>query len=267
LIVITYHKILNSGNFEKQIQYLIKKFKIGISIQNVAVRKKQLLITADDGDPSFYHNAFPVLKKYNIPAILFVVTDLINTKKPFWWDEVEYYLGKDEGNKKNWELKTWPNSKRESFLEELRGTSVKPLLNYEQLSTAQLKEMQESGITIANHSHTHPMFDHCTREELEKEMEQSISVLEALGFTPDVFAYPNGNYSQKTEVVLKSYGIKKAFLFDHQINNRINFNSLRISRLVVNDTTPMWKFKLILSGWHTKILPVTRGLGKLKKRL
>ena len=260
MIVITYHKILNSLAFEKQIQYLSKKYFIGPDANDSG---KQLLITADDGDPSFYKNAFPVLKKYNLPAILFVITDLINTQKPFWWDEIEYYLGKEEGNKKVWEIKTWPNNKRKVFLEELR-TSSKPPLKYNQLTTAQLKEMQEAGILIANHSHTHPMFDKCTAEELELEMKNSTTVLKKLGFAPDVFAYPNGNYSHLSEGILKKYGIQKGFLFDHRINKG-EVNPLRISRLIVNDHTPLWKLKFILSGWHSKILPISKALGKLRK--
>lgn len=264
MIVLTYHKILSSSAFEKQIQYLYKKYNIGLKFENGNKREQQLLITADDGDPSFYENAFPVLKKYNLPAILFVVTNLINTQTPFWWDEVEYYLGKEAGNNKVWEIKSWPNNKRESFLSELRRTSNKTPLEYKQLTTAQLKEMQEAGIIIANHSHTHPMFDQCSRDELDKEMEHSIKILENLGFTSDIFAYPNGNFSPVAESILEKYGIKQAYLFDHKINKG-EVNLLRISRLVVNDTTPLWKFKLILSGWHTKILPITKALGKLRK--
>ena len=255
--VLAYHKILNRHSFLRQIQYLIRNNDFDCSNQN-------LFITVDDGDPSFYHNAFPILKKYNIPAILFVITDLINTQKPFWWDEIEYYLGKEEGNKKVWEVKGWANKKRESYLKNLRGKSSKPIFKYEQLTTAQLKEMQNAGIIIANHSHTHPMFDQCTCEELENEIKNSTNFLKELGFTPDIFAYPNGNYSPVAESILQKYGIKQAYLFDHKINKGEE-NPLRISRLVVNDTTPIWKFKLILSGWHSRILPITKALGKLRK--
>ncbi|MBZ9729072.1 polysaccharide deacetylase family protein [Salegentibacter sp. JZCK2] len=250
--ILAYHTINNPELFENQLKFL---------------EGKDVLLTVDDGDISFYENAYKIILKYDISCILFIITSLIDSDQPFWWDEIEYYLGKVEGNKKVWEVKGWPNKEREAYLEELRGTSAKPILKYKQLTTSQLREMQDAGIIIANHSHTHPLFDQCTQEELETEMVQSLNVLKESGFTSDIFAYPNGNYSQKSEEVLKKFGVKKAFLFDHKINRKKNFNPLRISRLVVNDTTPMWKFKLILSGWHTKILPVTKMLAKLKKRL
>ncbi len=266
LIVLTYHKISCRSHFEKQIKYLIAKYDIGLNLKNGIEGKKRLVITSDDGDLSFYLNAFPILKKYKIPAVLFIIADLIDTSKPFWWDEIEYYLGKEAGNKKVWEVKNWPNKMRLEFLDDLRKKSTKPLLKQDQLTTAQLKEMQKAGIVIANHSHTHPMFDQCTREELEAEMVQSEKVLKESEFTFDMFAYPNGNYSPLTEDVLKMYGVKNAFLFDHKINKSSNYNPLRISRLVVNDSTPMWKFRLILSGWHSRILPLTRAIGKLRKQ-
>ena len=149
-------------------------------------------------------------------------------------------------------------------MEELRTLSAKPELTYEQLTTSQLKEMQAGGIIIANHSHTHPMFDKCTAEELDREMGISTEILKDLGFSHEIFAYPNGNYSEQSERAIKKYGIKQAFLFDHKINSG-EINPLRISRLVVNDSTPLWKFKLILSGWHSKILPLTKALGKLRR--
>lgn len=273
LHVLAYHTVRDSTNFEIHLSYLKKNYSV-ISVDqllewyksNIKLPKKPMLITFDDGDLSVYQNALPLLKKYKIPAILFVITDLINSQKAFWWDEFEYYLGREEGNKKAWEVKTWANNKREAFLEELRNNSSKPLLKYKQLTTAQLKEMQEAGIMIANHSHTHPMFDQCTDQELEYEIKSSIEILKDLGFTHDVFAYPNGNYSELAEERLKEFGIKQVFLFDHKIH-KSSLNPLRISRLAVNDNTPMWKFKLILSGWHTKLLPITKGFAKLKNKL
>lgn len=268
--VLTYHKISDPGNFEDQLIYLKERFNI-VGFEDVvnyfkgtALPKKPLIVTFDDGDISNYTIAFPLLKKHKIPAIVFVITDLVNTNKPFWWDEMEYYLGKQSAHKKVWEIKTWPNYEREIYLEELRKNSQKPPLKYPQLTSAQLKEMQEGGILIANHSHTHPMFDKCTSSELEEELSKSCSKLEELGFRPEIFAYPNGNFSAVAEKNLIKYGIKYSFLFDHKIN-RGEVDPLRISRLIVNDTTPLWKFKLILSGWHSKILPLTKALGKLRK--
>lgn len=272
-LVLAYHKVLDVENFEKHILYLKNRnysftnsFSSNSFLKQKELPKKTVIITFDDGDPSFYFNAFPVLKKHKIPTILFIITELIDSVTPFWWDEIEYYLGREKGNKKVWEVKKWSNSKREMFLNDLRTNSNKPELQKEQLTTEQLREMQQAGIVIANHSHTHPMFDQCSQEELETEMRESKKILRNLGFTFEMFAYPNGNYSLETEQVLKQFGITAGFLFDHRINKSRKFNPLRISRLVVNDSTPMWKFRLILSGWHSRILPLTRAIGKFREK-
>lgn len=267
--VLAYHDVNDVENFERQIKYLKDHYTL-ISFGNLVAgqvnEKQPVLLTFDDIDRSVYTNAFPILKKYNVPAIVFVVTGLINTKMPFWWDEVLYHLGQQDGNKKNWELKDVPNKERLKFLDELRDGSIKPKLEYKQLKVSELKEMAAAGIVVANHSHTHPMYDQCTTEELYEETSLSFKILKDLEFSPDIFAYPNGNFSRTAEQILLEEGIKYAFLFDHKINKGIN-NPLRISRLSVNDSTSLLKFKFILSGLHSKVLPITKFVGKIKSQL
>lgn len=177
--IVTYHKIKQKNNLSKHFQ-LFKK-------ENVA-------ITVDDGDVSFYNYMFPLLKQSNIPSVLFIITELIDTKTPFWWDELVYLLGDAEGEKKVWEVKGWPNKDRVEYLERLREQSSKPRLEQLQLTTEQLLEMQDAGVVIANHSHTHPMFDKCTAEELKQELQNSKAFFQKHGLNGyELLAYPNGN--------------------------------------------------------------------------
>ncbi len=95
LMVIFYHKVerpLNGDgylcvtprNFEKHINYLKENFNI-ISLQDFLdilekksfPEKDSVMITFDDGFEDNYLNAFPILKKHNIPATIFVATDFI----------------------------------------------------------------------------------------------------------------------------------------------------------------------------------------------
>lgn len=269
--VLVYHKIENTENFEKQIVFLKKHYTL-ISSRDLTNfkqitypnKKPPLLITFDDGDISFYENAYPLLKKHEIPAVIFIITGLIGSREPFWWDSIAYY----NPEKKNpyalvWEVKNWPNKKRMRFIEELKRNSEKEEFFYPQLNWEQLLEMKEAGIDIANHSHSHPMFDHCSPAEIESEIQSSISALKNFNFMFDVFAYPNGNFSLQSEKLIKKAGIKFAFLFDHKINRTLE-DPLRISRLMVEDSTPLWKFRFILSGLHSKLLPFRKKLYKYK---
>ena len=250
--VVTYHHFENYSNFEKQLQIITKE--------------KRIMLTTDDGHISFYNNAFPLLKKYSVSSILFIVPSLIETDQPFWWDEVYYYLGFKAGSEQIKILKSIPNLERVDYLENLRKNSDKPLLKQTQLTVAQLQEMQNNGVVIGNHSFTHPMFDQCSETEIRTELQQSKAFFkknQLNGYS--LFAYPNGNFNALAEKILIEEGITQAFLFDHKINKG-NINPLRISRLSVNDYTPIWKFKLILSGWHSKLLPLTKTIHILVRK-
>lgn len=271
LKVLAYHGVSDVRNFERQMIFLKEYYDV-ISIDRLFafftagsdLPKKPLLITFDDGDYSLYKNAYPVLKALNIPATVFVITQLLNTNRAFWWDEIMYYLGEKEGGKKVWEVKEWKNQDRLNFLSSIRKDSSKVLFSSRQLNSSEVIEMHKAGITIANHSHSHPMFNQCSGPEIKDEIETSTEVLKSLGLEIRAFAYPNGNFSEMAENILLEHQFSTAFLFDHKIN-RGEIHPLRISRLVVNDSTPMWKLKFILSGCHSRILPLTRRLGKILK--
>jgi len=53
------------------------------------IPKKSVVITIDDGWKSLYTIAYPILKKYNFPATLFVYTDFIGGKKGLTWDQIK----------------------------------------------------------------------------------------------------------------------------------------------------------------------------------
>jgi peptidoglycan/xylan/chitin deacetylase (PgdA/CDA1 family) len=50
--------------------------------------KKKILITIDDGFQSFYQEAWPYLKKNNIPFILFVSTEPVGRNGYMTWDQI-----------------------------------------------------------------------------------------------------------------------------------------------------------------------------------
>jgi len=65
---------INPKNFEEEL------------INNKGSRK--ILLTIDDGFSSFYQNAWPILKKQNIPFILFVSTREVGSFNYMTWDQI-----------------------------------------------------------------------------------------------------------------------------------------------------------------------------------
>jgi poly-beta-1,6-N-acetyl-D-glucosamine N-deacetylase len=267
MTILTYHKVVDVENFRRQLQFLqSSKFNVLTFAQftegfeKKSLKKKDVLITFDDGDRTVFKNGLPVLQEFGFPALLFVITELIGTNKPFWWDEIVHYT-KDPGLVTK--VKAMPNDRRLELLERLRKETRVPALTYPHLTVEELLIMQSANIAIANHSHTHPMFDKITPDEIQHEINTSCVFLRSNNFTYfNAFAYPNGNYTLESEAVLDRLQIKHAFLFDHKLTTSFE-NPLRISRLSVNDTTSIAKFKFILSGWHSRILPLRKKLFKL----
>ena len=269
MAILTYHGIKNKKNFEKQIGFLVRSGRNILTLSEFFVRysdrtltPRDVLITFDDGDYSLIENAVPVLREYGCPAVVFVITELIGTETPFWWDEIMYYTN-DQNKVK--EAKRVSNSERLELLRRIRANSEKPPFKARQLSVDDLKTMVKSRIDIANHSSTHPMMDQLKPLEIETELRESKEFLKHNGFPfYDMFAYPNGNFNDETEAILTREKMRLAFLFDHKVNKRTD-NPYRISRLSVNDTTPLWKYKFILSGWHSRMLPFTKAIGSLMR--
>ena len=103
--ILTYHNFtteegdsykINITNFEKQMDYLAAHNYSVISLSELleGLRDNQLplkpiVITIDDGFRSTYTLAYPVLKKYNLPATLFLYTDFIEKNNySLTWEEI-----------------------------------------------------------------------------------------------------------------------------------------------------------------------------------
>lgn len=83
--------------FTKQMKYLHDKRYNVVSLQEavsyIKERKRPpkhtVAITLDDGYKNNYKYVYPVLKKYNIPATIFVATDLIGNDPFLDWEEIK----------------------------------------------------------------------------------------------------------------------------------------------------------------------------------
>lgn len=260
LRVLAYHTVVSADNFEKQILYL-KDYYNFISIEdlqnyiynNVALPTKPLLITFDDGDISVFNNGLHVLDKHNIPSAIFIITSLIGTENGYWIKQVENFEMNVKGTsyataRKAVNLfKNLPNSKRVELIKDY------PPVHKSQLFLADLEKMKNTGIFIGNHTHTHPMLDKCTDGEIIDEMKESIKVFNELNLEgAEIFAYPNGNENCRTNKILKDFGMKMIFLFDHKINKK-QIDPFNISRIRIDTETPFNEFKVKVSGLHSFI--------------
>ena len=261
LRVLAYHDIKDASIFESHLNFLINA---GYEIIDISELRnhlfnykklpiKSVLITFDDGDVSVLDSGLPILKKYDLPSVMFVITGLIDSMNTFWCRWVEKALqnqGKSYAESRlvvN-SLKKKPNSERVDYLKQLDS------IDSRQLTSDDILKMQAAKMFIGNHTHTHPMVDKCSIEELNNELNLSHICFNKWGLPgAEVFAYPNGNWDKNSEEILKSKGVKMAFLFDHKLNNK-DLNPMRISRIRVNSDTELNEFKVKVSGLHSKLM-------------
>lgn len=82
--------------FEQQLRHLIDNDYVFLSFaeveriltDNQPIPEKAVVITIDDGYRSVYNVAWPILKRHQIPATLFIYTDFIGAPAALTWEQV-----------------------------------------------------------------------------------------------------------------------------------------------------------------------------------
>jgi len=132
-----------------------------------------VILTFDDGYDDFYTEAFPVLERVGLGAIVFVVVDQIG--KSNYWDR------------------------------ELR------LRSRQLLTLQQIRELHRHGVAFASHSLTHPDLTLLSDMDLRREVSDSKARLEdMLGSEVTCFAYPSGRVDARVSAAVAEAGYKNA---------------------------------------------------------
>lgn len=286
LTIITYHCLLPYKNRDKlthvdRKQISIEKFEehlkiitrygSPISLQE-AVTKKTLpphavVVTFDDGYKNNFLYAFPLLKKYNVPATIFVTTGFIDQTTFIWPDRLAYIIenapsedvdfcwgndnldlklkSKTEKIKsirlvKNY-LKGLSESQKLFFIDRLQNllgveyewSKISPDLM--PLTWEEIRVMRESGlISIGSHTVTHPILSQCTVDQQRQELKESQRrITEKLGAECNLFAYPNGrktDYNLETIRLLKELNYIAAVTVIHGYVEKDHSDNFQLHR-------------------------------------
>ena len=246
LTVLMYHKVndhaynpisVSVRSFENQICYLKDNFKI-LSPEEVldCVQKNQfppnaVLITFDDGYQDNLTNAYPILKKHNLRALLFIPTDFPGSGKFAHDEHVPYH---------------------------------NPTLTWDEIQVIQ------DVFQIASHGCSHQIMTSIPFSQAVGEIKQSKEILEShLGGPVTSFSYPKGSiedFNVELEEFVKNEGYSLAFT-TIPLRNKIPFNQWRIQRYNIEDFG-MTYFKCLLNGAGDILsLKDTRFGYQLKKKI
>ncbi|HEV2068505.1 MAG TPA: polysaccharide deacetylase family protein [Acidimicrobiales bacterium] len=269
LLVLAYHDVPDRGRFEAQLDHLVRHYRpvdLGAVVNaqrgDGSLPGRAVLVTFDDGHRSVLDAALPALRKREIPAVLFVVTGLIDSEQPYWWTEVERRSSAG-GRAKEFTvrgrtlvsaLKKVDDSVRLRVIEDLRESTPSLPIRVPQLTTAELRTLENSGVAIGSHTVTHPCLHRCSPDKIVTEVGDSYRHLtDALGHEPLAFAYPNGDHDERVVAAVRDTGYRAAFRFDHKIGPFPAVDPMLVSRVRVNADDPLDRFVLAASGVHPAV--------------
>lgn len=223
------------GALERQLEYLRKRCN-PISLQDLLAgrglsrSRTNVVVTFDDGYGNNFGNAFPLLSRYEVPAVFALTTGFIADSRPLWNDVIEHVVQncsrpkvsmRWDGETRDFELDgfegrlalyNWlmalavriPQERRDELLGHVTrelGTpacmaEIRSREDYRPMTPAQIVLMSRSGlIEFASHSVHHYLLSKLAPEKRSFELTESKRMIEAwTGAACTTFCVPGGAY-------------------------------------------------------------------------
>jgi peptidoglycan/xylan/chitin deacetylase (PgdA/CDA1 family) len=256
VIVLTYHRIVgdepslpgvSQARFAEHMRWLhdnCDPIRPEALVERAAARRSvrpPVLVTFDDGYRSYHDLAYPVLRRYGIPAVVFLVTGLVDEPGILWTDRIQWAarsspltsvrldwyeggrpIALDDSRARQAfgvavrrHLKTIPDAERVERVEELVGVlgggapSARQMVSWDEVR-------RTMDLTIwGGHTHTHCILSRVDRAGAEREIRTCRDRIAAeTGRAPPYFAYPNGSpadFTRETQAVVREQGFSIAF--------------------------------------------------------
>ncbi len=295
---IPYYCTLPTPQFEMQMKFLREHFRV-VSLGQLCdeLRKPSssgnaVAVTFDDGYSDLHTHALPVLRKYEIPATVYLTADCIESGEVAWYDKIflalqvapagpidvpirgagRIELGSPQqriavGSQIVSILRQTPVLERNRFCADFERQVSLPTekLAGRMLTWKQIHEMRSAGIFFGSHTLSHPALSQLEAEDVERELRKSKSLLESRLREPVLdFAFPFGkpqDCGPIAEVAAARCGYRSAVTTTWGIN-RPGSNMHNLRRVQLGDERVAAKFGLqiqmtFLMPGETAVLPRT----------
>lgn len=288
-IILAYHRILpkesveitytqpgmyvTTETFEKHMAFISKNFSI-MSLEDLAHDPwpdNACIVTFDDGWADNYTHAFPILKRYGIPATIFLSTNMVGKRVWPWTDRISFYIHSAPLKEfiDIWEevlqksglehLKPFFTSQNKGAVREQVINNMKAMDNPEVLSIMdeldkvmanqnhelmktrpwltwdEVMEMREAEISFGSHTHNHLILTRVPLCQARDEILTSQKTLsEKTGLPVTMFCYPNGDSSDEIIRIVADAGYKIAVTTKRGFINESS-SLLALNRIMMHD--------------------------------
>ena len=288
--------------FEKCIRYISSKYDVML-FEDLAFShrytepdngKKIATIMFDDGYKDNIEYAAPILKKYNIKASFYVVTECIDKNILTWTHVLEYLfqftsieaidmnfnflpqrLNVSKLNTREDRiqyvrklkpfLKTLEHHKRQQVLSRVTETYYDVELPRLMMNWEDLYKLKKDGHYIGSHSLTHCMLGTMNNEkDIANELILSGKHIEEhLGHFPLTIAYPIGSFNNTTKELAQKAGYKIGLAVKQNIHTPKKDDLFEVSRIELYNE-PWWKTRLRICNTLEDIKSIIRYKRKLQ---
>jgi peptidoglycan/xylan/chitin deacetylase (PgdA/CDA1 family) len=310
LRTLTYHRILDRdaaanpslvsavpAEFDRQMRHLARNYRV-VSADEVvaAVRSgrtlpdRAVLVTFDDGYRDFGDIAWPIMRKYGLPATVFVASDYPDhPERSFWWDRLYHAFSRArassvsagslgllrldgyEARMRNLRLvqqrvKQLPHGDGMRLVDDLcraLDSEIEALPRV--LTWQELRELAGDGVTIGGHTRSHAALDRLSVREVHDEVRGChVDLARELGTAPSVFAYPFGSHDDAAVEAVRRAGFELAFtcLDGHSHLDAIDPLRLRRTNITPRTSPLIFRLRLLTIGSYIDVWRNSRKQGR-----
>jgi peptidoglycan/xylan/chitin deacetylase (PgdA/CDA1 family) len=212
---------LDADAFERQIRWLAQHYtciplaELAWRIRHSIPLRRRVVVTFDDAYAGVFEQALPILKRYCVPATVFVVTSGATSGEPFAWDRAAAAGA---------EL---PASHRPATWDTIAAAA------------------RDHLVSIGVHTQTHPSLPDLPDRLLTVELREAREILwQRIGVAPTFAAYPYGRWSARVRAAARAAGYDGALTLQYGTvtvdDDPWSLRRINVPAGLPPDTFPAW---------------------------